>query len=1217
MKFKTLFIKNWFWALILVAITGRSVAQVTVEPMDTGKFDPTWESLQQYQQAPDWFRDAKFGIWAHWGPQCQPEQGDWFARNMYYSGNQRNWFTGAYGTATNLGFKEVINSWKAENWNPDSIMALYKRAGAQYFFAMGNHHDNMDMWDSKYQPWNTVDVGPKKDIIGGWEKAARANGLRFGVSIHASHAWTFYEPSQDYDGNLTVADSTGKWWAGFDPQDLYAQKHTRSTGWNNATTIWGQWNWLNGAAVPTADYCNKFYNRTMDMIKKYNPDLVYFDDTSLPFVSIDNAGNRSTSTVSDVGLKIAASFYNKGANKNNGKVDNVIFGKGLDDVEKNSMVWDVERGIPDKPQAKPWQTCTCIGDWHYNRSVYTNNGYKTANTVVHMLIDIVSKNGNLLLSIPLRGDGTYDEKELAVVQGITAWMNVNKESIYSTRPWIAFGEGPTADRANALTAQGFNEGGSYNASDIRYVQKGDSVIYVTLMGWPATGVAVLKKMASNQPYLTRSIKNIKILGGADLTYSRTADGLSIKLPTTKPGTADIGIVFKISLDTVSLTNLKDLINVAEAIDSEAKLSIGTNSGQYSSAAVVVLETAITNAKAITATNTNEEINNAINTLQRAIIEFNTNGRFVGGIIDYPNSQNITTKYLKQARVFSRSDAPVMGTSRFGLLAAPWVYTSNIVNQTSNTLGGFDNYNSSQSIGIQKWNASDAAIVNGKIYQTITLPAGTYSLKIKVHEQAGLLAGENYLSVTTGATVPETAIVPTSAIAYYDMSKSSSGQQVTCCTFTLTQETRVSIGWSVSIPASATSRSMRVNEILLLNNAGTDISASYLKNYTNIQRKDNSYPRFGTPTEWANVFRIPQTDGTGTKQGIDKYPGYSTLMLGVWDDISRSTQNATNAKLYKKTTLPAGRYFFGANYHVLLGMSKTYMFASETIPTVANVQSSSIAYHNISSDKADDAVYGIEFSLTKQTDIYLGWVSDLSTATQQEFRAKEIVLLKVLSETDGFDQTNALSAASNADLSLNFSEFARVYATSGTYNMAPLENTGYLVGASGQSIDVGVIDFGTNKYSKVYVNTATTASLTDAATYTLYLDDQTTPFATIPAITTSGATNFAKSEIVIDQISGVHKVTLKFNNHTSSLVSVGFADENKTDVKEVQLSDLYKIYATKNSIVIDDLSNSNVSIYTLNGLLIANKFSLTGKVEFPVKRGAYLVVIKGKAVKIVV
>jgi len=618
-----------------IYLATEPVVEIPLEPMDSGKFVPTWESLKQYGEAPEWYQDAKFGIWAHWGPQCQPEQGDWFARFMYYSGGQRNWFNTNFGSDTKLGFKEVINSWKAESWQPDSIVALYKRAGAKYFFALGNHHDNLDLWNSKYQPWNTVKVGPKRDIIDGWEKAARANGLRFGVSIHASHAWSWYEPSQSYDGNLTAADSVGKWWSGLDPQDLYAQNHAHSTGWDNSGTIHSQWNWVSGASIPSKAYSAKFYNRTMDMIKKFNPDLVYFDDTSLPLVAVDAAGNRSTTTVSDLGLKIAASYYNKSANANNGKVENVIFGKILTPDEKECIVWDVERGIPDKPQAKHWQTCTCIGDWHYSRSVYNNNSYKSANTVIHMLVDIVSKNGNLLLNVPLRGDGTYDEKELAIVKGITEWMNVNKESIYGTRTWTIFGEGPTAERANALSAQGFNEGTNYDAKDIRYVKKGDSLLYVTVMGWPTGGKAVLKSLGLTKPYLTRNIKSIQILGGGNLTYTRNVDGLNIDLPATKPATADIGIAFKISLDTVvSVGSLNEMIRVAQVNDSIAKLNTGSDCGQFTPEAVAALEVAITNAVNLTLPNCNclinsDQINTAITTLQNAIITFQTADKATG------------------------------------------------------------------------------------------------------------------------------------------------------------------------------------------------------------------------------------------------------------------------------------------------------------------------------------------------------------------------------------------------------------------------------------------------------------------------------------------------------------------------------------------------------------------------------------------------------------
>ncbi|KAB2819563.1 MAG: alpha-L-fucosidase, partial [Paludibacter sp.] len=398
------------------------------EPIAPGKFEPTWQSLQQYE-VPEWFRNAKFGIWAHWGPQCQPEQGDWYARFMYEQGSrQYNWHVANYGHPSKAGFKEVINDWKAENWDPQKLVALYKRAGAQYFFAMANHHDNLDMWNSKYQEWNTTRVGPKKDILAGWAEAAKKQKLPFGLSVHAAHAWTWMETAQradkggqfdgiPYDGKLTKADGHGTWWDGLDPQELYAQNHPLSEGSHDIGRIHSQWGWANGAAIPSQEYCNKFYNRTVDMINQFNPDLLYFDDTGLPLYP-----------VSDAGLKIAAHFYNHNMAVNNGKLNDVLFGKILTEEQKKSLVWDVERGAPDRIQSQAWQTCTCIGDWHYNRSVYDHNRYKSAKDVIHMLIDVVSKNGNLLLNIPIRGDGTIDDKGIAVLEGIAGWMEINQES---------------------------------------------------------------------------------------------------------------------------------------------------------------------------------------------------------------------------------------------------------------------------------------------------------------------------------------------------------------------------------------------------------------------------------------------------------------------------------------------------------------------------------------------------------------------------------------------------------------------------------------------------------------------------------------------------------------------------------------------------------------------------------------------------------------------
>lgn len=521
--------------LFIFVFSMQNAQNPKVEPIETGIYQASWESLKQYGEAPEWFQNAKFGIWAHWGPQCEPEDGDWYARCMYYPG-QRQYKThiSKYGNPRDFGFKDVINIWKADKWDPERLVALYKKVGAQYFVALANHHDNMDLWDSKYQPWNSVNMGPKKDLLAGWAKAAKNNGLPFGISIHASHAWTWYEGSQDFDGNLTCKDGVGKWWEGYDPQDLYAQNHPRSVGSNNISNIHKQWNWGNGASQPSEEYCNNIYNRTIDAINKYNPDLIYFDDTVLPFYPINNVGPR-----------IAAHVYNKSL-KENGSQKTVILGKVLNEAQKECMVWDIERGIPDRIQEKPWQTCTCIGTWHYERSFYDNNRYKSAKTVIHMLIDIISKNGNLLLSVPMRGDGTIDDKEEAILKTISDWMDINKESIYDTRPWKVFGEGPTADQINPMKGPGFNENIKYSNKDIRYVIKGNT-LYATVLGCPDNENITFKSLANSTTNYTGKVKTVELLGYGKLDIiSCNNEGLTIKLPAKK--TNNIALVFKISFN---------------------------------------------------------------------------------------------------------------------------------------------------------------------------------------------------------------------------------------------------------------------------------------------------------------------------------------------------------------------------------------------------------------------------------------------------------------------------------------------------------------------------------------------------------------------------------------------------------------------------------------------------------------------------------------------
>jgi alpha-L-fucosidase len=506
------------------------------EHIQDGPFKPTWDSLQQYQ-TPEWYRNAKFGLWSHWGPQCQPEFGDWYARGMYQEGSaQYKYHVEKYGHPSVFGFKDVINSWKADAWDPEDLVALYKSIGAQYFFAMANHHDNFDMYQSKYQKeWNSTKLGPKKDLIAGWVKAAKNQGLPFGVSVHASHTWSWYETSQrsdkagplagvPYDGKLTKKDGKGKWWNGLDPQELYEQNHPLSLDSENNNAIHKQWNWGNGVAQPSKAYIDKFFNRTIDLINRYDPELVYFDDSQFPMWPI-----------SDAGLRIAAHLYNKSI-KDHGHLRAIINGKILDENQRKAMVWDIERGQSNHIEPLPWQTCTCIGGWHYDARIYDKNAYKTAKTVIQTLVDVVSKNGNLLLNIPVKGNGSIDEKERKVVLDIGRWMKVNSESIYGTRPWKIFGEGPAQEAPAALSAQGFNEGKGkpFTEQDIRFVTK-ENILYATAMGWPENGKVTIKSLASGSVNFPGEISRVEFLSlRQPLTFQRTGDGLVVSLPENKP-----------------------------------------------------------------------------------------------------------------------------------------------------------------------------------------------------------------------------------------------------------------------------------------------------------------------------------------------------------------------------------------------------------------------------------------------------------------------------------------------------------------------------------------------------------------------------------------------------------------------------------------------------------------------------------------------------------
>lgn len=492
-----------------------------------GPFRPEWESLRQWRM-PEWFRDAKFGIWAHWSAQCVPEQGDWYARQMYIQGHRHyDFHVKHYGHPSKVGFKEVDHMWKAERWEPEKLIDLYVHAGAKYFVSLACHHDNLDCYRSRYHRWNTVNIGPKRDIVGTWAKAARSRGLRFGVSNHAAHAWHWLQTAYGYDAEgpmrglrydaytLNKRDGRDKWWAGLDPQDLYTGRHMVPPDGIPSIAEMNRWHeehdrkWVEDAPELHPGYARQWFLRCKDLLDSYAPDFLYLDDNELP--------------LGQAGLDLVAHFYNTSAARNGGVPQCVVAAKNFSKEHAGATMLDIERGRADRILEAPWQTDTCIGDWHYNRQLYERDGYKTPDAVAKMLVDIVSKNGNLLLSIPVRGDGSIDEKEHAFLERFGTWMRVNGEGIYGTRPAPLYGEGKVDQSGGGFDE---NKRRAYDASDIRFTMKGER-LFVFALAWPADGAVRVASLRRGG--FRGDVKRVTMLGGDALEFSQSAEGLIVKV----------------------------------------------------------------------------------------------------------------------------------------------------------------------------------------------------------------------------------------------------------------------------------------------------------------------------------------------------------------------------------------------------------------------------------------------------------------------------------------------------------------------------------------------------------------------------------------------------------------------------------------------------------------------------------------------------------------
>ncbi|KQS51497.1 MULTISPECIES: alpha-L-fucosidase [unclassified Sphingomonas] len=508
-------------------------------------FTADWNSLTQGYRAPDWYRDAKFGIWAHWSAQCVPEEGDWYARNMYLQGSRANKaHVAKYGHPSDVGYLEVVGKWHAEKWQPERLLDLYVAAGAKYFVALAGHHDNVDTFASAHHDWNTLRVGPKRDIIGTWERAARARGLRFGVSNHGAHAWHWLQTAYGYDpegpragqrydaSRLTTADGRGTWWQGLDPQALYTGRTmplpdgVRTIAEAEAIHARTDELWVEDAPAAQAAFVRNWALRCRDLLDRYRPDLIYFDDYGLPF--------------GETGLEIAAHFYNASRGWSDGRLEAVINAKMMPAERRMGLVEDVERGGKDHIETYPWQTDTCLGNWHYDRALYERDGYKSAATIIHTLCDVVSKNGNLLLSVPMRGDGTIDEKEEAILTEIAGWMRLNGAAIYGTRPWRIHAEGPTKPASGMFAENGPKS--PYTARDVRYVRSGDDV-HALVMGWPADGIARLTLFAANSIIGRGSVARVTLAGDTTpLAFRRTGQALEVTLPPARRHAIGVALV---------------------------------------------------------------------------------------------------------------------------------------------------------------------------------------------------------------------------------------------------------------------------------------------------------------------------------------------------------------------------------------------------------------------------------------------------------------------------------------------------------------------------------------------------------------------------------------------------------------------------------------------------------------------------------------------------
>jgi len=475
----------------------RDALLTTVErESKEGPFQPDWQSLANYQ-APDWYRDAKFGIFIHWGLYSVPAYGnEWYPREMYLEGSSINkHHVATYGPLTQFGYKDFIPMFKAEHFDPQAWAKLFKDSGARYVVPVFEHHDGFAMYDSDLSDWTAKKMGPHRDLAGEIALAVRAEGLHLGASSHRiEHDW-FLEGGRKQDSDVN------------DPKyaAFYGPAHPRLG--DDGAALAEDWTYVSPA------YAKDWVARNAEIVQKYHPDLIFFDwwigqPSVRPYVA-----------------EFAAYCYNESSKR--GPVG--IINSKLVDMQKTSAVLDIERGQLSSILPEAWQTDTSVSNksWGY----IENDTFKTPEFIVQQLADVVSKNGNLLLNIGPRSDGTIPQPVQEVLLDVGAWLKVNGNAIYGTRPWTSFGEGPTKVEAGSFHD---TQTKPYTAQDFRFTTNRET-LYAIEMAWPKEGEAVIHTLSSDVVG-ARKVNSVSLLGAsAELTFTQRADGLHIRVPAEAPG----------------------------------------------------------------------------------------------------------------------------------------------------------------------------------------------------------------------------------------------------------------------------------------------------------------------------------------------------------------------------------------------------------------------------------------------------------------------------------------------------------------------------------------------------------------------------------------------------------------------------------------------------------------------------------------------------------